>query len=383
MPGLWLVPLPVPPLLKEVSSMSGNLHQVLQVLWFLLIAVLLTGYFVLDGFDLGSGILYPFIAKDDREKSVIRRAVGPLWDGNEVWLLTGGGALFAAFAPAYATSFSGFYLAIMLVLFGLILRGMAVEMTSLDKSWSKFWDIAFCVGSFLPALLFGAAIGNVIQGIALDAHGDYRGGFFSLLNPFALLCAVMGLVAFITQGAAWLSLKAPQHSDLHKRAQSMRSLFQIVELVVFVVVSAYFLLLVRPQLGADRVALPLAYVFAAICTVGWLLARFFIGKKNDLMSFIAVNIVPVCLIGITAATMFPNLIPAADNPQGLVTYFIIPGAAMPELSLTIFNSSNSELTLLAMTIITCIGLPLVLTYHVILYRVFRGRIKDDELHQGY
>ena len=359
------------------------MHQFLQILWFILITVLLIGYFVLDGFDLGSGILYPFIAKTDREKSIIRHAVGPFWDGNEVWLLTGGGALFAAFAPAYATSFSGFYLAIMLVLFGLIIRAMAVEMSKLDQKWAKLWDIFFFIGSFLPALLFGAAIGNVIQGVALDSTGEYRGGFFSLLNPFALLCGVMGLVSCITQGAAWLAQKAPLDSELRGRAVKMRSLFNWIELVVFVLTSAFFLLVVKPQFGADRVGMPVAYAFAALCVIGWAIARFFIGKQDDLKSFLAVNIIPIALVGLAAASLFPNLIPAAANPQGVFTYFIVPGAAMPELSLTIFNSSNSELTLKIMTIITLIGLPLVLTYHVILYRTFRGRITDDDLDHGY
>jgi len=361
----------------------SKVHQALQILWFLLITVLLIGYFVLDGFDLGAGILYPFIAKDDHEKSIVRHSVGPFWDGNEVWLLTGGGALFAAFAPAYATSFSGFYLAIMLVLFGLIIRAMAVEMSKLDEKWRKLWDLFFFIGSFLPALLYGAAIGNIIQGVALDAAGEYRGGFFSLLNPFALLCGVMGLVSCITQGAAWLSLKAPLDSEVHTRAVKMRSVFSLVSLVVFVLVSIFFLGIVKPQFSSDRVALPLAYIFAALCVVGWGLSRFFMAKKNDLFSFLAVSIIPVALVAMTAASIYPNLIPAAANPQGIVTYFIIPGAAQPELSLTIFNSSNSEMTLMIMTIITCIGLPLVLAYHVYLYRTFRGRITEDDLDHGY
>ncbi|MDR2956871.1 MAG: cytochrome d ubiquinol oxidase subunit II [Coriobacteriales bacterium] len=359
------------------------MYEFLQILWFLLIAVLLLGYFILGGFDLGAGILYPFIAKNQKDKTFVRRAIGPFWDGNEVWLLTGGGALFAAFAPAYATSFSGFYLAIMLVLFGLIMRAVSVEMVSHDKKWRKFWEVSFFVGSLVPALLFGAAIGNVIQGVALDAAGEYRGGFFSLLNPFALLCGVMGLVAIMTQGAAWLALKAPIGSDIHTRAVKMRSRLNIGEFAAFALAGAYFLLFVMPQFGEDRVAMPLAFVFAGLCVVGWFVARFFFSKKNDLMSFLAVNLVPICLIGLTAASLYPNLIPAAANPQGVITYFLIPGAAMPELSLTIFNSSNSELTLTIMLIITSIGLPLVLTYHVILYRIFRGRIKDDQLNEVY
>jgi cytochrome d ubiquinol oxidase subunit II len=368
--------------------MSG--HEILEILWFLLIGVLILGYFILDGFDLGAGVLYPFVAKEEKEKALVRRAVGPLWDGNEVWLLTGGGALFAAFAPAYATSFSGFYLAIMLVLFGLIFRAVAIEYRDRDPKWKKFWDGAFFIGSFLPALLFGAAIGNVIGGVALVGAGDsallaqgyvagdYVGGFFSLLNPFALLCAIMGLVAFITQGAAWLALKAPVGSPVHQRATKLRSIFNIIECVVFVLTTAFFLLLVLPTFGADRVGMPFAWAFAVVLVIGWLIARLFMNKGNDLLSFLASNLVPVGLVGITAASLFPNLIPAAANPTGIVTYFLVPGADIAEKSITIFNSGNSELCLMAMTIITCIGLPFVLLYHVIIYRTFRGRISEEE-----
>ncbi|MDR2197153.1 MAG: cytochrome d ubiquinol oxidase subunit II [Coriobacteriales bacterium] len=356
------------------------MHEFLQILWFLLIAILLVGYFILDGFDLGSGILYPFIAKDEKEKAIVRRSVGPLWDGNEVWLLTAGGALFAAFAPAYATSFSGFYLAIMLVLFGLIFRALAVEFRSRDgEKWRRFWDVSFCVGSFLPALLFGAAIGNVIEGVALDGAGDYRGGFFALLNPFALLCAVLGLVAFLAQGAAWLALKSPLGSELRERAIRLRSVFNILELVVFVLVTVFFFVAVLPTFGPERVGLPLAYGFAGLFLVGWLVTRILLGKGNDLLIFLATNLIPVALIGITAASLFPYLIPASANPQGIVTWFLAPGADQANLGLTIFNSSGSELSLLCMTIITCIGLPLVLVYHVIIYRTFRGRVGEEDL----
>lgn len=367
-----------------------DVHAILEVLWFLLIAVLILGYFILDGFDLGAGVLYPFIAKNEKDKALVRRAIGPLWDGNEVWLLTAGGALFAAFAPAYATSFSGFYLAIMLVLFGLIFRAIAVEYRDRDAKWHKFWDIAFFVGSFLPALLFGAAIGNVIGGVALVgaedtallasgfAIGDYVGGFFSLLNPFGLLVAVLGLVTFITQGASWIALKAPVGGSLHQNAVKARSLFNIIEIVCFVIVSAFAVLLVVP--GFDgRSGLPFAYVFGVVLIIGWIVARLFINKGNDLLSFIAGNAVPVGLVGITAASLFPNLIPAAENPVGAITYFLVPGADVAEKSLTIFNSGNSELCLAAMTVITCIGLPVVLAYHVIIYRTFRGRISEEDL----
>jgi len=376
--------------MDAILTTGSAVHDGLAILWFLLIGVLLLGYFILDGFDLGSGILYPFVAKGDHEKALVRRAVGPLWDGNEVWLLTGGGALFAAFAPAYATSFSGFYLAIILVLFGLIFRAVSIEYRGRDSKWKKFWDTAFFLGSAIPALLFGAAIGNVIGGVALVgtgsatqiangfAIGDYAGGFFSLLNPFALLCAIMGLVAFITQGAAWLALKAPEGSPVHQRAVKARSTFNIIELIVFALVTVFFFVFVYPTFSG-RTGMPVAFVFAAIFVVGWLLARLFMNQRKDLMSFLASNIIPIALIGMTAASLFPNMIPAADNPMGAVTYFFATGADIPGDSITIFSAANSQLCLTAMTIITCIGLPLVLIYHIIIYRTFRGRIKEDEL----
>ena len=186
--------------------------EFLSVLWFFLIFVLIAGYFVLDGFDLGIGVLSPFIAKNDEERAVLRRAIGPVWDGNEVWLLTAGGALFAAFPDAYATTFSGFYLAVMLVLFGLIVRAVSFEFRAGDPSWGKLWDACFFVGSLLPALLLGVAVGNVVGGLPLDANGDYLGSFFDLLNPFALACGVLGLVHMLPPTACARSSALPTPS---------------------------------------------------------------------------------------------------------------------------------------------------------------------------
>ena len=204
----------------------------LQWLWFVLVGVLLTGYAVLDGFDLGAGVLYPFIARTDAEKNLIRGSIGPVWDGNEVWLLTGGGALFAAFPAVYASTFSGFYLAIMLVLFGLILRAVSIEYRGRDEGFKRLWDAAFFVGSLLPALLVGVAVGNVIRGIPLDAHGDYTGTFFQLLNWYSLLIGLLGLCAIVTHGAAWLALKLD--GPVQERAVKVRGISQIVCVVLFV-----------------------------------------------------------------------------------------------------------------------------------------------------
>lgn len=230
----------------------------LGILWFALIAVLIAGYFILDGFDLGAGILSPFIAKDENEKAVVRRAIGPTWDGNEVWLLTAGGALFAAFAPAYATTFSGFYLAIMLVLFGLIVRAVSLEYRAHDPKWGKVWDVLFFIGSLLPALLFGVAIGNVYAGIPLDANGDYAGiPLLGLITPFTLLCGLLGLSVFVTQGATWIALKAEKPSDLQVRAAKLRCPLACVTMALFVAVSVYALMGIAPTLDPSLGALRL------------------------------------------------------------------------------------------------------------------------------
>ena len=336
-----------------------------QGLWFMLIFVLIGGYFVLDGFDLGSGVLYPFVAKNDTEKAVVRRSIGPVWDGNEVWLLTAGGALFAAFPAAYATTFSGFYLAIMLVLFGLIVRAVSLEYRAHDPKWGRLWDGCFFVGSLLPALLFGVAVGNVFAGIPMDANGDYAGfPLLGLVTPFTLLCGLLGLAMFMAQGAAWLSLKAPKPSELQARAAKLRLPLQIAAIALFAVVSVYALAVVQPAM--DPALGALRWVFAVLVVAGIGASLFFSLKKQcDLGAFIAQSASAFMLVGLLAASMFPN--------------FVVASAGSVGASLTAMNASSSELTLMWMTIITCIGLPLVLVYHVIIYRTFRGRVSDEDL----
>ncbi|MGN0072213.1 MAG: cytochrome d ubiquinol oxidase subunit II [Coriobacteriales bacterium] len=334
----------------------------LGILWFILIAVLMAGYFVLDGFDLGVGVLYPFVAKEEKEKMQCLKAIGPVWDGNEVWVLTAGGALFAAFAPAYATSFSGFYLAIMLVLFGLILRAVSLEFRYHGDDMTRLWDSLFFVGSLLPALLFGVALGNIVQGLPLNANGDYTGSFFALLNPFALLCGVLGLVHMLLQGSCWLSLKAPAGSELRERAAALRGKLAVVAAAVFAVVTVLFLILVMPNMSYGVGCMPLAVVAAVIYLAG-VLGASKLGKQDepasDLKPFLLVSLGAVALVIILGATLFPNLVPATD----------------PFFSLTIANSAATDATLLPMTIIAVIGVPIVLVYHVIIYRSFRGRVK--------
>ncbi|MEC4176665.1 cytochrome d ubiquinol oxidase subunit II [Adlercreutzia sp. R7] len=335
------------------------------VLWFFLIFVLIAGYFVLDGFDLGIGVLSPFIAKNDGERAVLRRAIGPVWDGNEVWLLTAGGALFAAFPDAYATTFSGFYLAVMLVLFGLIVRAVSFEFRAGDPAWAKLWDGCFFVGSLLPALLLGVAVGNIFAGIPMDGAGDYAGvPLLGLITPFTLLTGLLGLVMFLAAGAAWAALKAPLPSELRDRAVRLRMPLQVIALVLFAVVSVMALALVGtemdPALGALR------WLFAALVVVG-LAASVVVGRfqGDDLKAFLAQSAAMIALVALLACSMFPVLVNATPDSVGP--------------AITIFNAASSELSLMWMTIILCIGLPLVLVYHVIVYRTFRGRVKPEDL----
>ncbi len=340
----------------------------LAVTWFILVAVLLTGYFLLDGFDLGIGVLYPFLGRGEQSKAVLRRAIGPVWDGNEVWLLTAGGALFAAFPAAYATSFSGFYLAIMLVLFGLIVRAVSLEFRAHDPKLRGVWDATFFVGSLLPALLFGVAIGNVVAGIPLNDNGDYTGTFFGLLTPFALCCGVLGLVHMLTQGASWAAVKAPQEGadDLRDRAASLRRVLLVVELVVFLLVTCLFFVTVVPTSTVGLGVTALGVVFAVVYALGWVMAmlRKTSDPTDDIYAFIGVELSAVGLVGILAATMFPNLIVCSTDAA---------------LSITVANAASGDATLAAMAVIAGIGVPLVLIYHVISYRIFRGRLAKEDL----
>lgn len=338
---------------------------VLGILWFILIAVLIAGYFILDGFDLGSGVLSPFVAKDEKEKAIVRRSIGPVWDGNEVWLLTAGGALFAAFAPAYATTFSGFYLAIMLVLFGLIVRAVSLEYRAHDPKWKKLWDALFFIGSLLPALLFGVAIGNVYAGIPMDANGDYNGiPLLGLITPFTLLCGLLGLSFFLMQGATWLAMKAPKPSAFQARLASLRRPLALVSLVLFAAVTAYALVGIQPTMNpALEIIRWLVFILVAAALIGTIVTSKTEG--NDLLPFIFSSAAALFLVVLFAASMFPNLVVASATSIGE--------------NITIANAASSDLALGWMTGITCVGLPLVLIYHVIIYRTFRGRITDEDL----
>jgi len=328
----------------------------LGVLWFALVGVLLAGYALFDGFDLGVGALYPFLGKNDTDKRVMRSSIGPVWDGNEVWLLTGGGAIFAAFPAVYATVFSGFYLALMLVLFALIFRAVSFEFHAHDEAWRKLWDWAFFLGSALPALLFGVAAGNIVRGVPLDSAGEFTGTFFTLLNPYALVLGVLGLAMFVWQGAAWLAVKS--EGGLHDRAVRTRSLWAWI-FVVMVLLATVATFVFVPRAADQIMASPIAWLFLALLLVAMAWARFAHGGE-DLHSWYAASLAPLALVGLWAMSIFPRLVPALGDDA---------------LSLTIANSASSQLTLTVMTIIAVIGVPLVLFYIFIVYRAFAGKVR--------
>jgi cytochrome d ubiquinol oxidase subunit II len=326
-------------------------------IWFFLVALLLTVYVVLDGFDLGAGVLYPFIARGESQKSVVRASIGPVWDGNEVWLVTGGGALFAAFPMVYAMTFSGFYLAIMLVLFGLILRAVSLEFRHSDTAWAPVWDGAFFLGSLVPSLLVGVALGNVIRGVPMDAQGNYIGTFWNLLNPYSLLVGVTGLALIVQHGASWIAVKS--EGALHERAFTWRQLTFWVCAVLAIATSLATILTVSR--ASDLVfGRPAGWLFLAIAVIGILYTvRQMYKKGGELKSFLGSAVIIIGFAGIAAVGNFPEMVPARGTPA--------------LTSLTVERAASEHLTLLVMLILAVVFVPIVLIYTALIYRTFWGR----------
>lgn len=329
--------------------------QNLQILWFLLIFALFLGYALLDGFDLGLAVLLPILGKNKDEKDKLIASIGPVWDGNEVWLITGGGALFAAFPHAYATVFSGFYPAMMLVLLALIFRAVSMEFRAHDPGRAGWWEKALAGGSALAALLFGVALGNVIYGVPLDGGMEFTGDFFTLLRPVPLLFGVAGLFAVLLQGASWAILKT--EGEIQGRSFKAARLLTLANAAVSLI---YFIVLYSalPRLPGN----PLFFI-AVFLTLAGLAGLFFsLGKKNEQVPIWASSCSFVGLFLAAGAAHFPNLIAASNDPN---------------LSLTIYNSSTSLYTLQIMAVICLVGMPIVIGYTIFVYRLFKGKARGQ------
>jgi cytochrome d ubiquinol oxidase subunit II len=330
--------------------------QNFQILWFVLILILFVGYSLLDGFDLGIGALLPFIGKTKEEKDILINSIGPVWDGNEVWLITGGGALFAAFPHAYATAFSGFYLAMMLVLFALIFRAVSMEFRVNDEDRSLIWEKAFIVGSGLAALLFGVALGNVVYGVPLDNKMEFTGSFFTLLRPVPLLFGVTGFVAILLQGASYAVMKS--EGELQERSFRAVSILMWINLITAI---AYFMTM---ALIVQRLTSNWLFYAAILFTLLGLAGIFFsVRKNNDSAPFWESSFSFIGLWLAVAAVHFPNLIKASNDQN---------------LSITIFNSSTGLQTLKLMSVIALIGMPVVIGYTIFVYRIFKGKTKSSD-----
>jgi cytochrome d ubiquinol oxidase subunit II len=330
----------------------------LQTLWFILIAVLFTGFLFLEGFDYGVGILLPFVAKNDWERRMVINSIGPVWDGNEVWLLTAGGAMFAAFPNWYATLFSGFYLALFLILMALILRGVAFEFRSKDASprWRALWDAAIFLGSFLPALLWGVAFGNILRGVALDASMTYVGSFFDLLNPYALLGGLVTLTLFILHGALFLDLKTEGEVRTRVTQMARRVWLPVVVLAVGFVVYTAVETDILERLNVANVG-GLVLAVAGLLASGYLTFNRRIG-----LAFISTGVTIIGVVALIFGTLFPRVMPSSL------------GAAY---DLTIYNASSSAYTLQVMTVIALTMVPIVLLYQAWSYWVFRKRLTAE------
>jgi cytochrome bd ubiquinol oxidase subunit II len=330
----------------------------LQAIWFLLVGVLIIGYAILDGFDLGVGVLHLFL-KTDHDRRISLNAIGPVWDGNEVWLLTGGGALFAAFPIVYATVFSGFYLALMLLLVALILRAVSMEFRGKVDSarWKKVWDWAFGIGSLLPAVLLGVAFGNILRGIPINEQGTFTGSFLGLLNPYAILVGILSLSLFTMHGAIYLALKT--EGELRDRMATAASKVWIGTVVLYTL-ATLTTLFVSPFLFEKMLGNPLFWMLFLLLLVSLVSLPVVLKARKYFVAFLASASLIASMIGLSAVSLFPRLVPSITD----LNY-----------SLTIRNSSSTPATLTVMLIIALIGMPIVIGYTVFIYRVFKGKVE--------
>lgn len=333
----------------------------LNIVWFVLVGVLFTGYAVLDGFDLGVGAVH-LLAKKDEDRRLFLNSIGPVWDGNEVWLVTGGGALFAAFPEAYATVFSGFYLAFMMLLCCLIFRAVAIEFRSKEtwKWWRQMWDVAFSIGSILAAFLIGVAMGNIVRGVPLDSDFEFAGTFLGLLNPYSLFLGVTTVFLFAMHGSIYLAMKNEGETQQMVRGW-IKPLIGIF-LACFILLNMLTIVYL-PHIYEIVRQRPVIMVVAVITVLLVLNVPREFNAGREFFAFLSSCGAMVGMMAIFGISQFPNMVLSMPNPEN---------------SLTIYNAASSQKTLGIMLIIAIMGIPLVLAYTASIYWIFRGKTKIEK-----
>ncbi len=375
-------------------------YEILRVIWWGLLGVLLIGFAVFDGFDLGTAILLPFLGRTDVERRLLINSVGPVWEGNQVWFILGGGASFAAWPPLYAASFSGFYLAMFVVLLALILRPVAFKFRGKleNPAWRTIWDWALFIGGFVPALIFGVAFGNVLQGVPFHFDDDlrpfYTGGFFDLLNPFALLCGLVSVAMLTAHGAVYVWMKVAE--ELAERARYTGIAASLVTYVLFAAggfwlylgVSGYRITSAIDPAGPSNplrktVEVAVGAWFDNYSAHPWTVTALVLGLGGPLLTgLMLLRRRPLGAFTASAAGLFGII-----ATPGLAMFpFILPSSSEPKASLTVWDASSSQLTLFIMLIAVVIFLPIVLAYTAWVYRVLHGKITPqffDSNRQAY
>jgi cytochrome bd ubiquinol oxidase subunit II len=345
-----------------------------ETFWFMAVAFMITMYVLLDGFDLGAGAIHPFVAKNDDERRMIIRAIGPVWDGNEVWLIAAGGTLFFAFPFLYASSFSGFYLPLMIVLWLLMIRGLSIELRSHlnDPLWASFWDVAFFVGSALLAIFFGAALGNVVRGVPIGEDGYFFQALWTNFSPtspnpgildwYTVLTGLLALSALLVHGANFIAVKT-EH-QLNTRAQRFARFGWILTILLtaLTTVATFYL---RPAMLSDFIERPWGLVLPVLALGGLVGMGYFNFKERDRATFLSSSAYILGMLTSTVFTIYPEVLPAVD----------------PANSLTIYNASASPYGLAVGLIWWSIGMVLAAVYFIFIYRLFRGKVRLED--EGY
>ena len=331
-------------------------------IWYVLVGVLLTGYAILDGFDLGVGALH-LLAREDRDRRIFLNAIGPFWDGNQVWLVTGGGALFAAFPHVYATAFSGFYVAFILLLFTLIFRGVSIHVRSLKPggTWRSIWDWAFSVSSLLASLLIGVALGNVAWGVPLTENFRYTGNLLEQLHPYAILTGLLVVAMFMMHGAIYLVLKTEGELNARVRGWVRPTIIGFILLYVMVTMAT---LLYLPHMAQPFRDNPVLFLVPGLSVLAIANIPRAVHNGRELQAFLSSSAAMALLLALFGIGMFPELIHARPDP---------------DLSMTSRNAASSLKTLQTMLIMAGIGMPLVLGYTFHIYRVFKGKVRLDSM----